>query len=90
MSRFSIRSKLFGQFNNKHLFIAGVIIFEAGSALCGAAPTIAVLIIGRALCGVGGAGIYLGALNLLSVLTTEAERPVYLSFIGLTWGLGTV
>ncbi|KAL9121279.1 MAG: hypothetical protein Q9187_002164 [Circinaria calcarea] len=83
-------SKLFGQFNNKFLFITGVIIFEAGSAICGAAPTMTVLILGRAICGVGGVGIYLGAMNLLSVLTTEAERPVYLSFVGLTWGLGTV
>jgi MFS family permease len=48
------------------------------------------LIVGRAICGVGGAGIYMGALNLISAFTTEAERPLYLSFIGLTWGAGTV
>lgn len=83
-------SKLFWQFNNKYIFIAGVVIFEAGSALCGAAPSMSALIVGRAMCGVGSAGIYIGAMNLLSVLTTEAERPVYLSYVGLTWGLGTV
>ncbi|MCJ1241388.1 hypothetical protein MMC14_009393 [Varicellaria rhodocarpa] len=83
-------SRLFVYFNNKFLFVAGVIIFEAGSALCGAAPTIDTLIVGRAVCGVGSAGIYSGAMNLLSAFTTEAERPVYLSFVGLMWGLGTV
>ena len=84
------RSKLFGQFNNKFIFLSGVVLFEAGSAICGSAATMTALIVGRAICGVGGACIYVGAINLLSVLTTEAERPVYLSFVGLMWGLGTV
>ena len=48
------------------------------------------LIVGRAICGVGGMGLYLGTMNMMSNLTSEAERPVYLSFVGLTWGLGTV
>jgi MFS family permease len=48
------------------------------------------LIVGRAICGLGGSGIYLGCMNLLSALTTEAERPAYLSLVGLMWGLGTV
>lgn len=45
---------------------------------------------GRVLAGLGGAGLYIGVLTLLSVNTTEAERPVYLAMTGLTWGLGTV
>ncbi|KAI0204884.1 major facilitator superfamily-domain-containing protein [Astrocystis sublimbata] len=82
--------KLYGKFNNKLLFIAAVVLFEVGSALCGAAPNIDAFIVGRAICGVGGGGIYIGAINLLSVTTTTRERPLYISFIGLTWGTGTV
>ena len=48
------------------------------------------LIVGRAICGFGGSGIYIGVIDILSVLTTEAERPGYISFVGLTWGTGTV
>ena len=48
------------------------------------------LIIGRAICGVGGSGIYLGAINIISVFTTVQERPTQLSFFGVSWGLGTV
>jgi MFS family permease len=48
------------------------------------------LIVGRAICGVGGAGVYIGSINLLSALTTEQERPGVLSLVGLMWGLGTV
>ncbi|MCJ1404442.1 hypothetical protein MMC11_007667 [Xylographa trunciseda] len=80
---------LFKRFDNKILFIAGVVVFEAGSAVCGAAPSMAALIVGRVICGLGGTGIYIGAMNLLSLMTTEEERPMYLGVSGLTWGLGT-
>ena len=50
----------------------------------------AALIIGRVICGLGGTGIYIGAMNLLSLMTTEEERPMYLGVSGLTWGLGTM
>lgn len=32
----------------------------------------------------------MGAINILSVTTTNSERPMYISFTGLTWGVGTV
>ena len=35
------------------------------------------LIIGRVICGVGGGGLYTGVMVLLSVNTTEQERPSY-------------
>ena len=35
-------------------------MFEAGSALCGAAPGMDALIVGRVWAGAGGAGMYLG------------------------------
>ncbi len=48
------------------------------------------LIVGRVLAGLGGNGMYLGVMTLLSVNTTDRERPGYLSFVGLVWGIGTV
>lgn len=48
------------------------------------------LIIGRAICGVGSGGMYLGSMTTLSVFTTIEERALYLSYIAITWGLGTV
>ncbi|MCJ1391057.1 hypothetical protein MMC18_003918, partial [Xylographa bjoerkii] len=83
-------SKLYGSFDNKWLFISSIIIFEVGSVVCGAAASMNGLIVARAICGVGGMGLYLGTINMVSTLTTEAERPVYLGFIGLTWGIGTI
>ena len=48
------------------------------------------LIIGRAICGLGGAGMYTGVMVLISITTTEQERPLYFGFTGLTWGTGTI
>lgn len=67
-----------------------MVIFEVGSALCAAAPSMEILIVGRAICGIGGVGMYIGVMTLLSALTTIAERPVYLAMTGAIWGLGTV
>jgi MFS family permease len=53
--------KLYGTFEIKWVFIASVILFEAGSALCGGAPDLDALIVGRVIAGVGGAGMYLGS-----------------------------
>lgn len=81
---------MYGQFDPKWLYIICVLGFKIGSAVCGAAPSMNALIIGRAIAGLGGAGMYLGVIMLLSILTTEAERPVYFAMVGGTFGLGTV
>ncbi len=64
------------------------------------------LIVGRAIAGVGGSGIFLGyvlqepklhftdifpsTLNYFSLCTSEKERGRYISGIGAVWGLGAV
>jgi MFS family permease len=82
--------KIYGQFNAKWTYIFCVALFEVGSAICGAAPTMDALIVGRAICGVGGSGTYVGVMTLLAATTTIHERPMYVGGTGLTWGLGTV
>ena len=82
--------KMYAQFDAKILYLISVFLFELGSAICGAANKIDVLIFGRALCGFGGVAMYAGVMTLLSVTTTEHERPSYIGLTGVTWGLGTV
>ncbi|EED21064.1 efflux pump antibiotic resistance protein, putative [Talaromyces stipitatus ATCC 10500] len=81
---------MYSQFNLKYLYIISIALFQIGSALCGAAPNMDVLIVGRAICGIGGAGSYVGVMTLLSVLTTDQERPAYLSIPSITWGTAMV
>ncbi|KAJ3497686.1 hypothetical protein NLG97_g1721 [Lecanicillium saksenae] len=85
-----IWSKSFGLFSAKKLFLGATALFMGASALCGGAPTINAFIVGRALAGIGGTGMYMGLLTILSVNTSDVERPRYLSLTGFWWGIGTV
>lgn len=74
--------KIYSQFDAKYMYLFTVFLFEAGSAICGAANSMDLLIFGRALCGLGGVGLYAGVMTLLSVTTTEHERPMYIGLTG--------
>src|SRR6187551_747284 len=71
--------RAYGLFDIKWLYIGSLISFAAGTALCGGAPSMNALIIGRVWAGAGGAGMYLGVLNLLSINTTIQQRPLYMA-----------
>ncbi|PWY81738.1 MFS general substrate transporter [Aspergillus sclerotioniger CBS 115572] len=81
---------LYTTMNMKWLYIAGIVLFQAGSTLCGAAPTMSTLIVGRVIAGAGGTGIYLGGLNHFSAMTTRHERGTYLTGTGFVWGVGAI
>ncbi|KAK3064895.1 hypothetical protein LTR53_018345, partial [Teratosphaeriaceae sp. CCFEE 6253] len=59
----------------KHVFLLMILVFEVGSALCGAAPNSVTVIVGRAIQGVGAAGITAGAIVLLVATIPLADRP---------------
>lgn len=79
--------KLFGLYNVKWLYVFSLVLFMAGSALCGAAPTMNAMIVGRVIAGIGGNGMYIGVITLLSVNTTPQERPLYLSLVYVSYPL---
>lgn len=81
---------MYGMFSAKWTYITAIVLFEIGSAICGAAPTMNTIIVGRVIAGLGGAGMHVGCLTLLSATTSLRERPNYMAFIGITWGIGTV
>ncbi|CCD43768.1 similar to MFS multidrug transporter [Botrytis cinerea T4] len=82
--------KIYTQFNAKWFYVFSVFVFELGSAICAAAPSMNAVIVGRTLCGIGGAGLYVGCMTLIAFTTTISERPLYISATGLTWGVGIV
>jgi hypothetical protein len=67
--------KLYAFFSVKHVLLSSIIIFEAASALCGAAPSSAAFIAGRAFAGVGSAGIFAGTVSL-SAMALYRPQPV--------------
>ncbi|KAH8653283.1 major facilitator superfamily domain-containing protein [Ilyonectria robusta] len=82
--------RAFGLFNVKALMLSSIAIFEVGSAVCGAAPTSDALVVGRVIAGIGGSGMYLGALTYISIFATKKEIPLYNALIGLSWGVGAI
>ncbi|KAL1898451.1 hypothetical protein Sste5346_003354 [Sporothrix stenoceras] len=82
--------RLFTTFNMKWLYIGGIVLFQAGSALCGGAPNMGALIVGRVLAGAGGTGMYLGGLTHFSALTSVQTRGTYITGITFVWGIGSI
>jgi EmrB/QacA subfamily drug resistance transporter len=58
----------------KKIFIIGIFIFIAGSAACGIAPNVLLLIVFRVIQGIGGALMIPGSLSLISTSIHEKER----------------
>jgi len=81
---------LYNAFNIKWVFFTTVVLFEVGSVICGAAPNMSTLIVGRVIAGVGGSGIYLGSLNYFLAMAAQEERSFYMALIGSCWGVGAI
>ncbi|EEB88496.1 hypothetical protein MPER_13634, partial [Moniliophthora perniciosa FA553] len=58
--------KFYTFFSIKWTFMAAISIFEIGSLICGAATTSDALIIGRAVAGIGAAGMFSGSLTIIA------------------------
>jgi EmrB/QacA subfamily drug resistance transporter len=70
------------------IWISGLIVFTAGSAVCGAAPSLGFLIAARALQGVGAALILSTSVAILSNAVPETKRGHALGWGALSIALG--
>lgn len=68
--------KMYKYFNLKWSFLGSMILFEVGSLICGVAPNSKALIIGRAIAGLGGAGLSVGGTSIVSLSVPPAKRPM--------------
>jgi MFS family permease len=85
-----IFGRLYQLYATKTLFLVSLVIFEAGSALCGAAPSSIAFIIGRAIAGLGSAGVFIGSTMTIMPLIPLAKRPIFTSMFGLAFGISSV
>ncbi|KAF2964602.1 hypothetical protein GQX73_g8980 [Xylaria multiplex] len=85
---------LFGKFYTflsiKWVYMTAIFIFEVGSLICGVAQNSVTLIVGRAVAGVGSAGLFSGALLILAHSVPLATRPLYTGLIGGVYGIASV
>ncbi|TPR05376.1 hypothetical protein CAN33_0034425 [Aspergillus niger] len=82
--------KLYPSFNIKAIFMSSIILFEAGSALCGAAPSSIAFILGRSIAGIGAGGILSGAMVIIAYAIPLHKRPKYQGFFGAVFGVASV
>ncbi|RDA88050.1 hypothetical protein CP532_5287 [Ophiocordyceps camponoti-leonardi (nom. inval.)] len=81
---------IYRRFNVKIVYLAAVFIFEVGSLVAAVAPTSTAFIIGRAVSGMGTAGIFSGSIVILSLSMPLARRPLVFGLIGGMWGIASV
>lgn len=82
--------KIYKYYSLKWSYMTAILIFELGSAICGAAPTSEALIVGRAIAGIGSAGIFTGALVIIAYTVPLVKRPIYTGIIGAMYGIASV
>ncbi|KAI9893631.1 MAG: hypothetical protein M1814_006427 [Vezdaea aestivalis] len=85
-----IFGKLYKSIGIKSVYLFSLFLFEIGSAVCGAAPNSIALIIGRAIAGLGCAGLYSGSLIIIAHSVPVRQRPVFTGIIGAMYGLASV
>src|SRR5215471_10768044 len=76
------------RFGRKRLFLGGLVLFVLGSLLCGLAPTLGWLLVGRAVQGVGAAALSPGSLAVLVAAFPEPRQRA--QAIGLWAGIAGV
>lgn len=85
-----IFGKLYTFYSVKWVYLCGIFLFEIGSLVCGATPNSVGLILGRAIAGLGGAGIFSGALLIINISVPLRQRPMYMGIIGSMYGIASV
>ena len=69
---------------------AAIAIFVAGSIVCAMAPSMVVLILGRAIQGLGGGGLMALAQTVIGDLVPPRERGKFAVYISGTWAIASV
>ncbi|KAI1116520.1 major facilitator superfamily domain-containing protein [Nemania sp. NC0429] len=81
--------KAFKYFDLKSVFLITIAIFELGSLICGVARNSSTLIVGRAITGVGAAGIIAGCYIIVAFSVKPERRPAFASVLAVTYGIGS-
>jgi EmrB/QacA subfamily drug resistance transporter len=85
---------LWGKFSDllgrRRLFQLSIIVFIIGAFVSGMAPTMNVLIVGRAIQGVGAGGLFSLSMAIMGDILSPRERGQYLGYMGGAYATATV
>ncbi|KAJ5577923.1 uncharacterized protein N7459_006887 [Penicillium hispanicum] len=80
-----LSGKIYRYFPLKWTFLAFFFVFEVGSAVCGAAQSFTMFIVGRAIAGLGSSGLFNGTLTTVANVLPLQRRPL---IMGINMGIG--
>lgn len=72
--------KIYSMYSVKLILLISIFLFEIGSAVCEAAPNSISFIVGRAVAGIGAAGILAGSVSIWPV-----ARNLYANEVSRSW-----
>ncbi|TKA81270.1 hypothetical protein B0A49_00224 [Cryomyces minteri] len=82
--------KAYKYFDLKAVFLCGIVVFEIGSLICAVAQNSTTLIVGRAITGVGAAGVLSGSYCIVAFAVPPSRRPAFTGVMGATYGVASV
>ncbi|KAI9474078.1 MAG: major facilitator superfamily domain-containing protein [Benjaminiella poitrasii] len=83
-------SKFSDIFGRKWILMFGIVVFLLGSVLCGAAKTMIMLIVCRAIAGIGAAAIFSMVFIIFSDLVPLEQRGKYQGIVNAVFALSSV
>jgi EmrB/QacA subfamily drug resistance transporter len=85
-----VYGKLGDLFGRKIVLQFALVLFLIGSALCGLSTSLTELVVFRAVQGLGGGGLMVGAMAAIGDVVTPRERGRYQGLFGAVFGLASV
>ena len=82
--------RIFTFFNLKWAYTCSILIFEIGSLVCATAQSSKILIVGRAIAGLGSAGIFCGSFIIIACSVPLVKRAKYGAILGSMYGIASV
>jgi len=85
---------LYGKLSDIHgrraMMLIAIAVFVAGSLVCALAPGMTVLVLGRALQGLGGGGLMALAQTIIADIVSPRERGRYQGYIGAVFAASSI
>jgi MFS family permease len=82
--------KIYTLYPTKWILLTTIAIFEIGSTVSGAAPNSTAFILGRAISGLGSAGVFTGCMSVVVYVVPLHKRPIYAGLGAAMMGIASV
>lgn len=79
--------RLFDIFKPKYIYLVALVLYSTGEAISGSSVTFGMLLVGRAISGLGLAAVDVASFTIIALLTNSKERPIFMSLVMGMFGL---